>query len=90
MFVKSSRYYNQKVVTTTAGNSKKVKVITLRRLPDITGIPVVLKDNERLDIIAQKQYNNGTLFWHIADANSELESSSLQDESVKETIIPES
>lgn len=95
MFLKTSRYYKQKVVETkkkipssTRGN-QTVKAVMLRRLPAAGGNPVQVKGNYRLDIIAQRQYKNPAMFWHIADANSELQANDLVKETGRIINVPE-
>lgn len=87
MFLKTSRYYKQKTVE-TKGNST-VKALTLRRLPSTEGNAVMVKSNYRLDIIAQRQYNDPAMFWHIADANSELQANDLVEEDGRIINVPE-
>jgi hypothetical protein len=77
MFLESSRYYRLPEVETTAKDGRRVKAVRLRRLPPLSGDPYEVKDSDRLDIMAQRQYKNSTWFWHIADANSELEANQL-------------
>ncbi len=77
MFLESSRYYKQQVVDVVIKDGRTTKAVTLRRLPVVSGKPTVVKGNGRLDIIAQRQYKNSTMFWHIADANTELEANDL-------------
>ena len=93
MFLKNSRYYKQQVVETqTSANSEEkstVKALTLRRLPLTVGSPDTVKGNHRLDIMAQRQYNDPTQFWHIADANSELEANQLVEETGRIIEVPE-
>jgi hypothetical protein len=91
MFLKTSRYYKQKVVEINAAAKKKppVKAVTLRRLPHVTGNPILVKGNYRLDIIAQRQYRNPTMFWHIADANKELQANDLVEEAGGIINVPE-
>jgi hypothetical protein len=72
MFLPTSRYAQVSQCQVTRPDGSTVTAITLRRLPQVNGDPTALKDNDRLDIIAGQQYGDGTLFWHIADANSEL------------------
>jgi hypothetical protein len=53
-----------------------------------------VKGTDRLDVMAQRQYSDGTRFWHIADANTELEASKLVeprvlDEDVRIISVPE-
>lgn len=89
MFLESSRYFKQKTVDVVTRVERTVKVVTLRRLPVITGKPTVIKANDRLDIIAQRQYNGPTMFWHVADANSELEANNLVKRTGRTIIVPE-
>jgi hypothetical protein len=92
MFLKTSRYYKQPVVETrvSAGGVDKstVKALTLRRLPLTVGSPDTVKGNHRLDIMAQRLYNDPTRFWHIADANSELEANRLVEETGRIIEVP--
>lgn len=83
MFLKNSRYYKQEVV------EGPVKAVTLRRLPPTRGVPITVKGHHQLDIIAQRQYNDPTMFWHIADANSELQANSLVEETGNIVNVPE-
>lgn len=78
MFLESSRYYNQKTVNAhTKDGGRTVKALTLRRLPSVNGKDTIVKGNDRLDIIAQRTYGISTMFWHIADANTELQANDL-------------
>jgi len=77
MFLESSRYYKLRQEETATQDGRIVKVVTLRRLPQVDGTPTLIKANNQLDVIAQRQYGDGTRFWHIADANSELEANEL-------------
>ena len=89
MFLKSSRYYHVPQVETTLRNGRTVKAIKLRALPPTTGTPTVTDDTYRLDIIAQRRYSNPTMFWHIADANSELQARDLLQPTGRAILIPE-
>lgn len=77
MFLDSSRYSKQRTVDVVIKSRRTVNAIKLRRLPDIEGKLTVMSDNDRLDIMAQRHYNDPTMFWHIADANTELEANLL-------------
>lgn len=72
MFLLNSRYYNQKAVDAVAADGRAVKAVALRRLPSPVAMPAVVQGNDRLDIIAQRTYAESTMFWHVADANTEL------------------
>ncbi len=84
MFLKTSRYYKLEIVE--SGGQSAVK---LRRLPRTVGGALSVKGNHRLDIIAQQQYKDPTMFWHIADANSQLEANKLVEETGRIIEVPE-
>ncbi|MCP4117241.1 MAG: hypothetical protein GY737_17965 [Desulfobacteraceae bacterium] len=90
MFSKSSRYYSQKVVDTVTKEGRTVKAVTLRRLPSVTGESTVVKGNDRLDIMAGRRYDNGAMFWHVADANTRLQANDLVKEPGRTIKVPES
>ena len=77
MFLDNSRYARtpRDEVDTRAG--RKVTAIRLRRLPLPPADPYTVKQDDRLDLLAQKRFGNGTKFWHIADANTELQAQHL-------------
>lgn len=77
MFLESSRYADVEQVEAEDRGGRKVAAVKLRRLPFVAGTPSVVRGNERLDIIAQRNYSDGTKFWHVADANTELEANDL-------------
>ncbi len=89
MFVEGSRYFGVPTAEATTEAGRTVTVVTLRRLPYVAGIPTEVKGNDRLDVMAQRHYGDGTKFWHIADANTELEANRLveMDRFDKETRI---
>jgi hypothetical protein len=91
MFTDSSRYYKQKIVDAIADDGRIVKALTLRRLPPVTGKDTEVKGTDRLDIITQRQYGNPTMFWYVADANTELQANNLlkMTTSVKVIKVPE-
>jgi hypothetical protein len=77
MFLENSRYYKTPTVETTARDGRAVTALKLRPLPPRTGEAYAVKDNDQLDVLAHQQYSDGTKFWHIADANTELEAAKL-------------
>lgn len=89
MFLESSRYYRQKSVDTAAKEGRTVKAVTLRRLPPVSGKTTEVKGNDRLDIMAQRLYKNPTMFWRIADANTELQANELVKKSGRSIKVPE-
>ncbi|MCP4403244.1 MAG: hypothetical protein GY801_38790 [bacterium] len=87
--MESSRYYKRKTVDLVTKDGRTVKALTLRRLPAVNGKAAVVKGSDRLDIIAQRNYNDSTMFWHIADANTELQANELIEETGRVIEIPE-
>jgi len=77
MFLDTSRYAKLKTVQVTTKTGRSVAAVKLRRLPATPGDPTQLKGNDRLDTIAKNKYNDATRLWHIADANTELDSRTL-------------
>ena len=77
MFLETSRYARLTPSTVTTRAGREVTVIHLRRLPATAGEPHTVLGHDRLDIIAQRTYADPTRFWHIADANTELEANRL-------------
>lgn len=89
MFLESSRYYKQKSITAKTRHGPYVKVVPLRKLPLVRSVPTELKSNDRLDAMAQERYEQPTWFWHIADANTELEANSLVGAAGRIIKVPE-
>lgn len=82
MFLETSRYY--RVPQTDAPLAgPTVRAVRLRRLPTVQGTPYTTQVQDRLDIIAQRQYGNSTQFWRIADANTELEANDLVEQPLR-------
>ena len=55
MFLESSRYYRVETVDEVTKDGRTVKAVKIRRLPKVNGQPTVVKGNDRLDIMAQRQ-----------------------------------
>jgi hypothetical protein len=77
MFTDNSRYKNLPLAEAETKDGKKVSVVVLRRLPFVGGNLTEVRPLDRLDITAFRKYEDGTKFWHIADANTELEANDL-------------
>jgi len=77
MFLKNSRYYGLPTVAATDRNGRDVTAVKLRRLPDTAGDDYAVTSSDRVDIIADARYSDATRYWHVADANSELEAEEL-------------
>ena len=89
MFLETSRYYKVKKGTAKAKDGRIVPVVRLRRLPVVTGSATSVKENDQLDIIAQRRYDNPTMFWRIADANTELKANDLVKKPGRIINVPE-
>ena|GEM_PF-753069 len=77
MFNDSSRYAKQKTVEVKLENGRTATAVTLRRLPPTEGVITEVKGGDRLDVIALRKYKNSSKFWHVADANTELQANDL-------------
>ena len=89
MFLKNSRYFGLKTVTGKDRRGRPVQGVTLRRLPDTPGIELQVEDKDQLDVIAERRYRDGTRYWHIADANSEVEANELVRTTGRRILVPE-
>lgn len=89
MFLDTSRYFQVEAETVADRDGREVRAVKLRRLPYVPGAPRAVKDNDRLDVIAQRQYGDATRFWHVADANTELEAGKLLAEAGATVLVPD-
>jgi hypothetical protein len=89
MFTKDSRYFTTPTVTVTDGAGREVTAVKLRTLPETTGLPLTVRESDQLDVVADRCYRDGARFWHIADANTELEASDLLSPVGRVIIVPE-
>lgn len=88
MFLDSSRYAKVPQETVATRDGRSVAALVLRRLPPTPGEPYAVKDDDRLDVLAQQRLADGTRFWRIADANSALEARTLTAEPGDVIAIP--
>jgi hypothetical protein len=89
MFLKNSRYYNTPTVVTYDANRREVKALILRRLVATNGERTQVHDHDQLDVMSHRRNQDGTKFWHIADANSDLEANNLVAVSGRYINVPE-
>ena len=61
----------------------------LRPLPPTTGVSQVVAAADRLDVLSLQSYGDGTKFWHIADANTALDSRTLVEQPGDTLNVPE-
>jgi hypothetical protein len=90
MFTKTSRYAEVPTVVVQDGEGREVTAVKLRRLPDTLGAPHVVRMNDQLDVISERLYRDGTRYWHVADANTELEAAGLTAVSQRVIKLPRS
>lgn len=89
MFLDKSRYARVDVVQVPTADGGGADAVKLRRLPVTAGTPTNVTDSDRLDVIAQRRYGEPTWFWHIADANTELEAAGLTARPIRTINVPE-
>lgn len=77
MFLPNSRYAKVATVTTRLATGEEVVALKLRKLTPATGEPRTVLAGDRLDIVAQQAYAEATWSWHVADANTALDSREL-------------
>ena len=90
MFLDNSRYAKTPTDPVTTADGRPVTALRLRRLPPETGIARLVRDGDRLDVMAEAQYGDGTRFWHIADANTALQASDLVSTVLDTLSVPKS
>ncbi len=77
MFLNTSRYAKTPQLQQTLPDGTQIAAVKLRAIPITQGDPAPITSNDRLDIIAQRNYGDGTRYWHIADANTAVDSNRL-------------
>jgi hypothetical protein len=77
MFLKTSRYAKTPQVTLTLADDTQVTAVQLRSVPATQGDTIPITSNDRLDVMAERNYGDATRYWHIADSNSALDSRRL-------------
>ncbi len=79
MFLENSRYFGKDTLVVKLSDGRSVVALQPRVLPDVEGITTPLQRHDRLDVIALRQYQDATRFWHVADANTQTDSRLLTD-----------
>lgn len=90
MFLPNSRYSNVATVRTTTSTGETVTALKLRYLTPLSGDPVTVQSGDRLDLLAQALNGDATTFWHIADANTALDSRTLTEKPGASVRVPRS
>ncbi len=90
MFLKNSRYFGLPTVTGTNRAGASVVAVALRPLPAVVAAPVSIRSHDQLDALSEQRFGDATRYWHIADANSELEAASLLQVTGRPVNVPQS
>lgn len=90
MFLKKSRYAKTETVSVDDAKNRPVQAIRLRRLPNTAGVDTLIDNSHKLDVMSKQQYKDGSKFWHIADANTELEANDLVETIGRVINVPQS
>lgn len=78
MFLKNSRYAALPTVPVpNPHGTGEVAMVKLRPLARTTGEPTEVRATDQLDAMAEARHGDATRYWHVADANSELEAAEL-------------
>jgi hypothetical protein len=88
VFLDNSRYAKVAQDTVQTRTGRAVAAIRLRPLPPTAGEPYMVLERDRLDLLAQARYADGTRFWHVADANTALDARELTDEAGAVVMLP--
>lgn len=89
MFTRNSRYHGSDTVSASDSNSRPVAAVKLRRPGTPSGQSMTITDGDQLDVISKRRYRDPTRYWHIADANTELEADRLVADSGRRIQVPE-
>jgi hypothetical protein len=89
MFLKNSRYFGLPTALAKDRSGRPVAAVRMRRLPQTGGTELQVKDKDQLDVMSERRYKDATRYWHIADANSELEANELVRVAGRRILVPE-
>ena len=89
MFFRGSRYERVADAVYTASGGREIPYKRLRIIPDtITLQEYVVRQRDRLDLIAFNFHNDPEQFWRICDANKAFLPDDLTSESGRRLLIP--
>jgi hypothetical protein len=89
MFMPNSRYARVPTVTAKLATGEEVDALKLRTLAPTAGVPKGVAAGDRLDVLSLQSNGDGTKFWHIADANTALDSRMLVEQPGDTLNVPE-
>lgn len=90
MFLPNSRYAKVATVETVTSTGETVVALKLRRVTPVVGEPQTVQAGDRVDLYAHAINGDATQFWHVADANTALDSRSLVEEPGDRVDVPRS
>lgn len=88
MFLKNSRYDGLPTVTGTDRAGGDIAAVKLRPLPMTVGEQLIVSGHDQLDVISEVRFHDPTRYWHIADANTELEAATLVRSASRTIAVP--
>jgi nucleoid-associated protein YgaU len=88
MFLDNSRYKNVATVQVEQPDGTTVVALKLRRLTPLEAVARDVRAGDRLDLIAHELNGDATQFWHIADANTALDSRTLVATAGDTVLVP--
>jgi len=89
MFLKNSRYFGLETIETRDHHGRPVRAVKSRGLPITPGRPYSVLGHDQLDVMSEQRYQDATRYWHIADANSDLEANELARGTGRVIQVPE-
>jgi hypothetical protein len=90
MLLKNSRYFGLPTVVAHDRSGREAVAVKLRRLPATEGDARTIQGHDRLDVMSDAQFRDATRYWHIADANTELEAEELMRTTGRVIALPRS
>ncbi len=89
MFFRGSRYEPVPTLTHVTADGRTIRHKALRILPDPRGSLVhIVRQDDRLDRVAQDWFGNAELWWRVADANTALDPDELVAEPGRSISVP--
>ncbi len=89
MFLSNSRYFGVETIEAKDRQGRDVRAVQLRSLEEPEGLPHAVLQGDQLDVMSEIQYRDGTRYWHVADANTELEARRLVERPGRRIRFPE-
>lgn len=89
MFFRGSRYEAVPTLIHLTAEGRTIRYKALRIVPEPRGsLTHVVRQDERLDRVAQDWFGNAELWWRAADANTELDPDALTAEPGRTITVP--